>query len=133
MYENEDLTPDERNAVWMDLEKKYRPDLDAGDLPFYSRGAGWQRQLHIYLYPLYYIDYCMAQSVAFGFWCLAMEDEKEAFRRYLTFVDMAGTRTFAQLVTEAGLPLPYAEGTMKAVSETVGAWLAKKEEEYKNR
>ena len=133
MYENEDLSPDERNAVWLDLEKKYRPDLDAGDLPFYSRGAGWQRQLHIYLYPLYYIDYCMAQSVAFGFWCLAMEDEKEAFRRYLSFVDMAGTRTFAQLVTEAGLPLPYAEGTMKAVSETVGAWLAQKEEEYKNR
>ena len=131
MYENEDLTPDERNAVWQDLEKKYRPDLDAGDLPFYGRGAGWQRQLHIYLNPLYYIDYCMAQSVAFGFWCLAMQDRDEAFRRYLAFVDMAGTRTFAQLVEGAGLPLPYAEGTMKAVAETVGAWLEKTEAEYK--
>ena len=55
MYENENLTPDERNETWLRLEKKYRPWIDFDNLPFYSRGGGWQQQLHIYLYPLYYI------------------------------------------------------------------------------
>ena len=44
MYQNPDLTPDERNAEWLKLEKKYRPWIDFAGLPFYGRGAGWQRQ-----------------------------------------------------------------------------------------
>lgn len=123
MYENESLTPEERNKVWLELEKTYRPYLGFGDLPFYARGAGWQRQLHIYLNPLYYIDYCMAQSVAFGFWCLSLTDRRKAFESYLSFVDLAGTKTFAELVMSAGLPLPYAQGTMRDIAATVRDWL----------
>ena len=40
MYQNPDLTPDERNAEWLKLEKKYRPWIDFDNLPFYGRGAG---------------------------------------------------------------------------------------------
>lgn len=123
MYENEDLTPEERNKVWLELEQTYRPYLGFGDLPFYSRGSGWQRQLHIYLNPLYYIDYCMAQSVAFGFWCESLRDHGKAFADYLSFVDLAGTKTFAELVKSAGLPLPYEPGSMKAIASTVRDWL----------
>ena len=47
MYAEPDLTPGERNAVWAKLESEYRPWLDFAGLPFYGRGAGWQRQLHI--------------------------------------------------------------------------------------
>ena len=56
MYAEPDLTPGERNAVWAKLESEYRPWLDFAGLPFYGRGAGWQRQLHIYEVPFYYID-----------------------------------------------------------------------------
>ena len=42
MYENEDLTPDERHGVWEKLEKKYRPWLSMDGLPFYGRYAHWQ-------------------------------------------------------------------------------------------
>lgn len=56
MYENEDLTPDERHGVWEKLEKKYRPWLSMDGLPFYGRYAHWQWKPHIYLNPLYYID-----------------------------------------------------------------------------
>ena len=56
VYRHPEMTPEERNALWLRLEKRYRPYLDFGELPFYGRGAGWQRQLHIYLYPFYYID-----------------------------------------------------------------------------
>ena len=123
MYEKPDLTPEQRNAVWLELERKYRPWIDFEDLPFYGRGAGWQRQLHIYLHPLYYIDYCMAQTVAFQFWLASLENREDAWKRYLAFADKGGTRTFEELVHEAGLQLPYDPGCMKAVGGAVGKWL----------
>ena len=125
MYENEDLTPEERNGVWLELEKKYRPHLDLSDLPFYGRGGGWQRQLHIYLYPLYYIDYCMAQTVAFQFFAESLKDWKTAFKKYLAFVDGAGTKTFEELVKGADMSLPYEAGCLKETAETITKWLAK--------
>ena len=123
MYEEPSLSPEERNAVWLSLEKKYRPYLDFDGLPFYSRGAGWQRQLHIYMYPLYYIDYCMAQTVAFQFWFASLEDRQAAWKNYLSFVDKAGTKTFQELVAEAGLKLPYEAGAMKEIGERLVEWI----------
>lgn len=123
MYENENLTPDERNQVWLDLEQKYRPHLHQEDLPFYGRGSGWQFKLHIYLHPLYYIDYCMAQAVAFRFWTMSLKDPADAWKRYLAFVDLGGTVTFEEAVRAAGIPLPYDEGSMGEVAREIAAWL----------
>ena len=123
VYESPEMTPEQRNALWLELERKYRPWTDFDGLPFYSRGAGWQRQLHIYLYPLYYIDYCMAQTVAFQFWMAAMADRDDAWRRYLTFVDAGGTKTFEQLVVSAGLRLPYENGCIGEIGSAVSGWL----------
>lgn len=123
MYENENLTPDERNAVWEELEKKYRPWLDMDGLPFYSRYSHWQWKLHVYLHPLYYIDYCMAQTVAFQLWTLSMEDRDAAWKKYLAFVDKAGTMTFADLCRSSGLQVPYENGTIKAVGSGIRDWL----------
>ena len=127
MYENPTLTPEQRNATWLDLEKKYRPWTDFDNLPFYGRGALWQRQLHIYLYPLYYIDYCMAQTMAFQFWMLYLKDPKEAWTRYLAFVDKGGTETFEDLAHGALMQVPYDEGAIRAIGEDVGRWLREHE------
>lgn len=123
VYENPDMTPAQRNEKWLELEAKYRPWIDFDGLPFYSRGAGWQRQLHIYECPLYYIDYCMAQTVAFQFWIASMADRNDAWTRYLRFVDDGGTKTFRQLVEAAGLKLPYAPGCIKEIGQAISAWI----------
>ena len=123
MYEEPELTPEQRNAVWLELEHKYRPWNDFTGLPFYERGAGWQRQLHIYQYPLYYIDYCMAQTVAFQFWIASLRDREDAWRRYLAFADKGGTVSFEELVRAAGLRVPYEPGCIRKVGEAVAAWL----------
>ena len=119
MYENENLTSEERNGVWLELEKKYRPHLNLSDMPFYGRGGGWQRQLHIYLYPLYYIDYCMAQTVAFQFYAESIKDWKKAFNKYLAFVNGAGTKTFEELVKGADMSLPYEKGCLASTAQTI--------------
>ena len=127
VYENPERTPEQRNELWLSLEKKYRPWIDFDNLPFYSRGGGWQRQLHIYEVPLYYIDYCMAQTVAFQFWNLSRENYAEAWKRYMTFVDKAGTATFAELVESAGLKVPYHAGCIKEIGESISRWLEEHE------
>ena len=127
VYETPEMTPEERNELWLSLEKKYRPWIDFDQLPFYSRGGGWQRQLHIYEVPLYYIDYCMAQTVAFQFWNLSRENYAEAWKRYMTFVDKAGTQTFAELVESAGLKVPYHAGCIKEIGESISKWLEQHE------
>lgn len=126
MYENENLTPAERNEVWRELEHKYRPWLDMDNLPFYGRYSHWQWKLHVYLHPLYYIDYCMAQTVAFQLWTLSMKDRDAAWKKYLAFVDAAGTKTFADLCHSAGLRVPYEEGTVKAIGAGIRDWLLAK-------
>ena len=123
MYENEELTPEQRNEVWQELEEKYRPWLSMDQLPFYGRYSHWQWKLHVYLHPLYYIDYCMAQTVAFQLWTLSLEDRDAAWKKYLAFVDAAGTRTFAELCHGAGLQIPYEKGTIKAVGEGIRRWI----------
>lgn len=127
VYENPEMTPEQRNELWLSLEKKYRPWIDFDNLPFYSRGGGWQRQLHIYEVPLYYIDYCMAHTVAFQFWNLSRENYAEAWKRYMTFVDKAGTATFAELVESAGLKVPYHAGCIKEIGESISRWLEEHE------
>ena len=127
VYENPEMTPEQRNELWLSLEKKYRPWIDFDNLPFYSRGGGWQRQLHIYEVPLYYIDYCMAQTVAFQFWNLSRENYAEAWKRYMTFVDKAGTATFAELVESDGLKVPYHAGCIKEIGESISRWLEEHE------
>lgn len=127
MYENPGMTPSERKQTWLRLEKKYRPWIDFDNLPFFCEGGGYQRQHHIYSFPLYYIDYCLAQTTALEFWSASEKDWKEAFSRYLTFVKAAGTKTYVELVKLSGLELPFNDGCIKKLCNEVNTLL------YKNR
>ena len=123
MYQNPDLTPDERNAEWLKLEKKYRPWIDFDNLPFYGRGAGWQRQLHIYECPFYYIDYCLSTMAALQFFLLSLTDHKDAWQRYLRLVRRAGMASYTELLETAGLKVPFEEGSIKGIAQQMTDWL----------
>ena len=123
MYQNPDLTPDERNAEWLKLEKKYRPWIDFDNLPFYGRGAGWQRQLHIYECPFYYIDYCLSTMAALQFFLLSLTDHKDAWERYLRLVRRAGLASYTELLETAGLKVPFEDGSIKGIAQQMTDWL----------
>jgi M3 family oligoendopeptidase len=124
MYQQPDLTPEERNQVWLGLEKKYRPWIDFDNLPFYGRGAGWQRQLHIYECPFYYIDYCLSTMAALQFFTLSVADHKDAWERYMRLVRRAGLASYTELCETAGLRVPFENGSIKSIAETVYNWIA---------
>ncbi len=123
VYDNPTLTPAQRHSLWLDLERKYRPWNNFDNLPFYSRGAGWQRQLHIYTAPFYYIDYVLAQIIAIQFFLAHNQDPKDAWKRYLALTEKGGTATYTGLVSAAGLSTPFKASTMEKVGKDMAAWI----------
>lgn len=125
MYQNPDLTADERNKVWLELEKKYRPWVDFDGMPFYGRGAGWQRQLHIYECPFYYIDYCLSTMAALQFFLLSLKDHADAWQRYLKLVRRAGLASYTELLETAGLKVPFEDGSIRGIALEMTDWIEK--------
>ena len=115
-YENPDLTPAGRHAQWKRLQQIYMPwvRLD-GEIPFYSDGESWQYKHHIFDHPLYYIDYCLAQTVALSFWAMIQEDAGEAWKHYMTYSKLGGSLTFTELLKEAGLETPFGDAMLRKV------------------
>ena len=124
VYAHPGMTPAERHGVWKRLLGVYMPwtRLD-GEIPFYAEGQGWQRQHHIYSSPFYYIDYCLAQTVSLEFWAMIQKDLKAAWRHYMAYTQQGGSRTFTELLANAGLESPFDEATLRGVCEKAKAWL----------
>jgi M3 family oligoendopeptidase len=124
VYANPDMTPAQRHAVWKELLGVYMPwmRLD-GEIPFYSEGEGWQRQHHIYSSPFYYIDYCLAQTVSLQFWALIQKDRKDAWDHYMAYTRQGGSRTFTELLKNAGLESPFEEQCLRGVCQQAQQWL----------
>ena len=115
-YENPTATPADRKAYYLSLEKKYRPYLTYDGIPYLEEGTRWQYQSHIYQSPFYYIDYCLAQTVALGFLALSRKSYPEALARYKQFARSGGSLPFETLVTRAGLADPFAEGALASLA-----------------
>lgn len=124
VFEHPELTPDERHAEWKRLLGIYMPwmKLD-GEIPFYSEGMGWQRQHHIYSSPFYYIDYCLAQTVALEFWAMMQDDYDNAWKHYMAYTEQGGSEVFTKLLENAKMASPFDEETLKGVCEKADKWL----------
>ena len=123
IYDQPELTPAERKAVWKELEAVYLPQRDYDGHPYLELGGFWQRQGHIYEVPFYYIDYAFAQIVAFQFWQRSLEDFDGAWADYLALCQLGGSRSFLELVESAHLKSPFEEGTVKSIVDFIDEWL----------
>ena len=125
VYENPELSPAERHAKWKELVQIYQPWLKLdGEIPFYSEGEGWQRQHHIYSSPFYYIDYCLAQTVALQFWNMIQKDQKGAWQHYMAYTKQGGSVVFTKLLKNAGLESPFQESCLRGICDTAAKYLA---------
>lgn len=117
VYENPGLTPAQRNAAWSRLEKEYKPHLDYGDCKRFAEGGFWQKQLHIYNYPFYYIDYCIAQTCAMEYKVMMDEDFDKAWQSYLKLCNLSASDFFTNMIPAVGLVSPFEEGCIKDMVE----------------
>ena len=115
IYDKPDMTPAERKSVWKDLEHVYKPHLDYGSLQFFADGGYWQRQHHIYSFPLYYIDYVIAQLCAFEYKNKMQENYEEAWKCYLKLCRLSASDYFENLLQQAGLRSPFEDGCIREI------------------
>ncbi|MEA4920865.1 MAG: M3 family oligoendopeptidase [Clostridiaceae bacterium] len=126
IYNNPHLTPQQRHEKWAALEKQYRPYIDFESMPFYSAGRTWQRQLHIYTNPFYYIDYCLAQTVALEIMeIMTSEGWQSAWERYMAYTSQGGSDTFVGMLEKAGLRVPFKNGALSGSVKAAEDYISK--------
>ncbi|HBD06254.1 MAG TPA: M3 family oligoendopeptidase [Firmicutes bacterium] len=114
VYENVDLTPEERKTHWRKIEKKYLPERKYGkECEFLEKGGFWYKQRHIFESPLYYIDYTIAQVVSLEFLVESEENYDKALDKYLFFSKLGGSLPYHKLLKTGGLQDPMTPGVIE--------------------
>ncbi len=125
VYEHPEMTPAERKACWRKLEKMYLPFKDYEGTPLFEEGAWWYQQDHIFESPFYYIDYTLAQVCAQQFFIRMDEKDPTYWEDYKKLLRLGGTLSFTKLVKEAGLKVPFEEGTVQEIVSYLENYLNK--------
>ncbi len=119
IYEHPVHTHEERTATWNKILKEFQDDvIDYGGLEAY-RSNGWQRQLHLFEVPFYYIEYGIAQLGAIGMWMQYKNNKQLAMDNYCNALALGATKTLPQLFETAGLKFDFSPGRIKVLMEFV--------------
>ena len=119
IYEHPVHTHDERTAMWNEILNEFRDDvIDYSGLETYRSNA-WQRQLHLFEVPFYYIEYGIAQLGAIGMWMQFKENRQLAMDNYCRALALGGTKTLPELFKTAGLQFDFSPEKIKVLMEFV--------------
>ena len=121
VYGNPSATPAERHEMWQEVERRYLPWRDYGDLQHPAKGGLWQEKRHIYVAPFYYIDYTLALCCALQLWVKADADRDATVGTYVALCGRGGEAPFRELVRSAGLRVPFEAGALHDVVTAANA------------
>lgn len=107
VYKNPQHSLEERAKAWVEISDEFTsPVLNYDGLDEY-RSYGWQRQLHLYEVPFYYIEYGIAQLGAIGMWQQFKKDKEAALNNYIQALSLGATTTLPNLFKAAGLEFNF--------------------------
>ncbi|MCP9750944.1 M3 family oligoendopeptidase [Ferruginibacter sp. HRS2-29] len=119
IYEHPVHLHEERTAAWTAILKEFQDDVfDYSGLDAYRNNA-WQRQLHLFEVPFYYIEYGIAQLGAIGMWMQYKKDPQQALDNYCNALSLGGTKTLPELYKTAGLEFDFSPEKIKGLMEFV--------------
>lgn len=119
VYEHPEHTTEERTAQWLAILNEFSPDMvDWSGLELY-REFGWQRQLHLFEVPFYYIEYGIAQLGAIAMWKQFRENREQALDNYINALSLGGTRTLPELYKAAGIRFDLSPAYIKELADFV--------------
>ena len=119
VYEHPQHSIEERTGAWMNILTEFSTSaIDYTGLDAY-RAIGWQRQLHLFEVPFYYIEYGIAQLGAIGLWMQYKKNPKQALDNYMNALSLGGTKTLPELYKAAGLEFNLTPAYIKTLMEFV--------------
>ena len=119
VYENPDHSVEQRAKRWMEILEEFSTKLvDFTSLENY-RQYNWQRQLHLFEVPFYYIEYGIAQLGAIGLWMQFKENKEGALDNYMNSLSLGGTATLPRLYETAGLSFNFSGSNIRKLMEFV--------------
>ena len=119
VYEHPTHSNAERTAAWENVLAEFQDDvIDYSGLESYRSNA-WQRQLHLYEVPFYYIEYGIAQLGAIGMWMQFKNDPKKAIQNYTNALSLGATKTLPELYQTAGLEFDFSPDKIKVLMDFV--------------
>lgn len=125
VYENPNHSIEERTAAWMRILNEFSTDtIDFTGLEQF-REIGWQRQLHLFEVPFYYIEYGIAQLGAIGLWMQFKQNKEKAINNYINALSLGGTKTLPELYAAAGLKFDLSPNYIKTLMQFVNEEMEK--------
>lgn len=124
LYTHPHHTRDQRDIYWLELQALYGPDVSWDGLDL-ERSKMWQRQLHLFEVPFYYIEYGIAQLGALQMWLIYREDPARAIELYQSALALGGSKPLPELFEAAGLVFDFGPATVSRLLAEVQAELAK--------
>lgn len=111
-----------REQNWLEIQKRFSAKVDWSGLDE-VRAAMWQRQLHLYQVPFYYIEYAIAQMGALQLWIRYRQDPQATVADYKKALSLGGSKTLPQLFEAAGIKFdPRGDGLGDWMQEVESAW-----------
>ena len=119
IYEHPSHTHEERTAAWINVLNEFQDDVtDYSGLQTYRSNA-WQRQLHLFEVPFYYIEYGIAQLGAIGMWMQYKNNPQQALDNYCNALALGATKTLPELYKTAGLVFDFSPEKIKVLMDFV--------------
>lgn len=119
LYKNPQHTVAEREAAWVSIFNEFTSkELNIDGLELY-RNHFWQKQLHLFEVPFYYIEYGIAQLGAIGLYAQYKENKEQAVENYISALKLGNTKTLPELYQAAGLKFDFSEQHISKLMEFV--------------
>lgn len=109
---------DAADSAWIDVMERFMPFIDYSGLER-ERANDWQRIPHLFGWPLYFLEYALAQLGAVQVWANARQDQADAVRRYRDALALGATATLPQLFETAGARFSFDEAMLREVVDLV--------------
>lgn len=124
VYENPTHSVEERHAKWVSISKEYGTGLTDWTGFEAVQKTAWQRQLHLFEVPFYYIEYGIAQLGALGVWKNSMTNFQQAIDAYKAALSLGYTKSIPEIYATAGIRFDFTEAYLKELADFVQAELS---------
>ncbi len=125
IYENPTHSQDERKQNWNSVFARYADTVTDWSGLESGRDYGWQKQLHLYEVPFYYIEYGMAQLGAIALWRNYKVNKQKGLEGYMNALKLGNLTTIPEIYRAANIKFDFSKAYIRELMDFVREEFAK--------